>query len=140
MAPAVAELGSYKLLHARELLENRHFCAEMYRGAVHGCSWIKAQHAPVGMRHDFWCYGVALESAELWEPFTSAIVKHGGEMPYGAWRLTYQEPAFRHLAEDGTCPVAEDLQPRIVQFQTNDNDAAVRNADAVAAAIKEING
>ena len=73
-------------------------------------------------------------------------------MPYGAWRLTYQEPAFQHLVDwehdtfDGhtiprpICPVAEDLQPRLVQFQTNNVQSAIQNADAVAKAIREIGG
>jgi len=114
--------------------------AAYYRAAIRGCSWITPQYVPDGWTHDYWCYAVALESADLWTPFTDAVVRHGGEMPYGAWRLTYQEPAFQHLAEDGCCPVAEDLQPRLVQFQTNDGEAALRNADAVARAIREVGG
>lgn len=121
-------------------LRNRRESAAMYRETIEGCTWITPQHIPEGSSHDMWCFTVALESKELFGPFVEAIVKHGGERPFGAWRLTYQEPAFRHLAEDGTCPVAEDLQPRLVQFQTNRLDSARTNADAVAAAIREIGG
>jgi hypothetical protein len=64
--------------------------------------------------------------------------RHGGERPYPAWRVSYQEPALRHLAPDGTCPMAEDLQPRLVQFQTNDIPSAIRNARALSRAIEEI--
>jgi len=120
----------------RERLE----AASYYRAATANCSWIKPQHVPNGWRHDYWAYAVALEHKDLWHPFVDAIERHGGERPYAAWRITYQEPAFRHLAEDGTCPVAEDLQPRLVQFQTNDVQRARRNADAVDAAIYELNG
>lgn len=120
------------------LIYERRHCARLYREAHVGCPWITAQHVPEGWTHDYWTYAVALESAELWQPFTEAIVRHGGEMPYGAWRITYQEPAFRHLAEDGTCPIAEDLQPRLVQFQTNSLESARTNADAWAKAIAEI--
>jgi hypothetical protein len=63
------------------------------------------------------------------------VVAHGGERPYFAWRLSYQEPALRHLAPDGTCPVAESLQPRLLQFQANDLASAERNARALRAAI-----
>jgi hypothetical protein len=66
-----------------------------------------------------------------------AVVQHGGERPYGAWKITFTEPACRHLAPDGTCPVAESLQPRLLQFQTNDLVSAQRNARALAAAIRE---
>ena len=118
--------------------------AYYYREAIEGCNWITPQHVPDGWTHDYWCYAVALESAELWEPFTESIVRHGGEMPYGAWRLTYQEPAFKYLRETVMhgfdCPIAEDLQPRLVQAQTNDVASAQRNADAWAKAIREIDG
>lgn len=146
------------------LIEDRQQAADYYRTAIDSCSWITPQHVPDGWISDYWCYAAALESADLWEPFTEAIVRHGGEMPFGAWRLTYQEPAFRHLVRgqgqtwagvdythgEGTgdehhtvrevCPVAEDLQPRLVQFQTNDVQSAQRNADAVAKAIRELDG
>lgn len=122
------------------LIARRRYAGSMYREVVAGCPWITPQHVPEGWAHDYWCYAVALADKALWPAFTDAIVRHGGEMPYGAWRLTYQEPAFRHLAEDGCCPVAEDLQPRLVQFQTNDLASARSNADAVAKAITEIGG
>jgi perosamine synthetase len=127
--------------HVDGLKRERLSCAAFYRDAVAGCDWITPQHVPEGWQHDMWTYAVALASADLWEPFTAAVVAHGGEMPYGAWRLTYHEPAFRHLAPSpGTCPVAEDLQPRLVQFQTNNLQSAERNAAAVARAIKDIGG
>jgi perosamine synthetase len=149
MSDLVAKEGQTKCLQWDALLDARRFCAALYSQAVAGCPWITPQHVPDGWTHDYWCYGVALEDKELWTPFTDAIVRNGGEMPYGAWRLTYHEPAFQHLAGAGdlqsfrgpsTCPVAEDLQPRLVQGQTNDTEAAVRNADAWAAAIKEVGG
>lgn len=148
MADAVAANG---LLHFSEdmereypfwtpdgLLSERREAAALYREAVDRCEWITPQHVPDGWTHDYWALAVALESADLWHPFVDAVERHGGERPYAAWRITYQEPALRHLAEDGTCPVAEDLQPRLVQFQTNDLVSAQRNAEAVAKAIREI--
>ena len=156
MADAVASLGFHKLAnwdvwrdadgryytvpYADVLKSDRQKCATFYRDAVAGCSWIKPQHVPEGWAHDYWAYAVALESDELWHPFADAIERHGGTRPFAAWRLTYQEPAFRHLAEVGCCPVAEDLQPRIVAGQTNDLPSATRNAAAWAAAIRELNG
>lgn len=126
--------------NADVLLCMRRLAATHYRDAIQGCDWLTPQYVPKGWTHDYWSYAVALESADLWEPFADAIQRHGGERPYACWRLTYQEPAFRHLAADGACPVAESLQPRLVQFQTNDLAAARRNADALARAIGEIGG
>ena len=70
------------------------------------------------------------------------IERHGGERPYAAWRLTYDEPAFRHLKPTHGCPVAESIQPRLVQLQTNfvDTDEMDRAAEALSAAVIELNG
>lgn len=141
MSDLVARAG-YGFIQDRQRVKResrqRLEAASLYRTAIAGCSWITPQEVPSGWQHDYWCYAVALEDRELWPPFVDAVVRHGGERPYAAWRITYQEPAFRHLAEDGTCPVAEDLQPRLVQFQTNNLESAKRNAGAVVRAIKEI--
>lgn len=144
MSEAVAEramvFGKHSTRWWDELKHDRQVCAGLYRDAVAGCAWITPQHVPDGWTHDYWAYAVALEHRDLWHPFVDAVERHGGTRPFAAWRLTYQEPAFRHLAEDGCCPVAEDLQPRIVAFQTNDVESAKRNAHAVDAAIYELDG
>ncbi|MEO7502634.1 MAG: DegT/DnrJ/EryC1/StrS family aminotransferase [Gemmatimonadaceae bacterium] len=138
MAPAVAEEGLKQLARAEQLLAERRQAAEFYVTAISGCSWIHPQSVPNAWRHDNWAFAVALESKELWQPFVDSICRNGGERPYACWRVTYQEPAFRHLAPDGTCPNAEELQPRLVQFQTNDIQSAEKNAHAVMKAIGEI--
>jgi hypothetical protein len=81
---------------------------------------------------------VALKDKNLFRPFTDAIVRFGGERPYGCWLPTYFEPAFKHLGKKGLCPIAEDLQPRIAQFQTNDLASAERNSKAVRKAIEYV--
>lgn len=69
----------------------------------------------------------------------------------GKVRQSFKMPASlgcRHWGGDcpGTaypntpCPVAESLQPRLMQFQTNDLASAERNASALRKAIKEIGG
>ena len=132
---------------AREL---RQRCARMYRDALAGCDWLTPQRVPEGWGHDYWTYAVAVDTSERWGPLAQAIERHGGERPYAAWRLTYQEPAFGHLWQSALsegplpggslCPVAESLQPRLMQFQTNKLDSAERNAEALAKAIKEVGG
>lgn len=140
MAPEVAKMGLYKLGAADQLKGVRQVAASRYHEAIDGCDWITPQHVPEGWGCDYWAFAVALESAELWEPFASAVERHGGERPYAAWRITYFENAFKHLGYKGLCPVAEDLQPRLVQGQTNSVAAAERNAAAWSAAIREIGG
>lgn len=137
MNDATAALGLAKLRHADLLLSERADCAEMYRDAIAGCEWLTPQHVPDGWVHDYWTFAVACDTPERALRLSDAIVRHGGERPYPAWRLTYREPVLRHLAYD-PCPVAESFQPRLIQMQTNDLSSAERNARALRAAIAEM--
>lgn len=143
MSDLVAAEGYEQMNDANWLLSDRAKAASMYRQAISCCDWLIPQHVPEGWGHDYWTYAVALglwQPGVVWKYFAAAIQKHGGERPYAAWMLTYQEPAFRHLAPDGTCPVAEDLQPRLVQLQTNNLESAEKNANALRLAIRELGG
>jgi perosamine synthetase len=141
MADCQAALLLPQLERADTILEERAYSAQCYRQAISGCDWITPQYVPDGWPHSYWTYAIALRDKEMWGPFVQAIEAAGGERPYAAWRLTYQEPAFRHLAPDGTCPVAEDLQPRLVQLQTNHTKARAEGAaDALHQAIGEVGG
>ena len=136
------------------LLAVRREAAAMYADAIRGCDWLTPQHVPEGWSHDYWAYAVALDFERMprgsrgqvwpgshWHDFAGIIVRHGGEMPYGAWRLSFDEPAFRHLDPGpDACSVARDLQPRLLQGQTNNLASAERNAEAWRKAIKEIGG
>jgi perosamine synthetase len=153
MNDVTAAEGLKQLERANQLLLERNEAASRYRAAISGCEWITKQSVPEYSRHDSWAFAIALKDKSLWKPFTESIVRHGGEMPYGAWRLTFDEPAFRHLnpvtqtayeypldigERRYPCPVAEDLQPRLVQLQTNDLASAERNAKAVRKAIGDM--
>ena len=126
-------------------VKTRQEAAILYRHVIAGCEWLTPQHVPEGWKHDYWTYAVATDTPErcLW--LLDAMERHGGERPYPAWLLTYQEPAFRYLAPSpqsterwtGLCPVAESLQPRLVQFQTNSIRSAERNAAALLRCIEE---
>lgn len=149
MNDVTATLGFARLALADRLKEERQECANLYRGAIAGCDWLTAQHVPDGWTHDYWTFAVATDTPEraLW--LSDAIVRHGGERPFPAWRLTYQEPAFAHLVNAeadvwdnadrpvGICPIAESLQPRLLQFQTNNLNSAHQNVRALVKAIAE---
>jgi dTDP-4-amino-4,6-dideoxygalactose transaminase len=139
-------VGLFKLKSADRLKAERQDCAAMYHTAIAGCDWLTPQHVPDGYTHDYWTFAVATDTPERCLALLDAVERHGGERPYPAWRLTYREPAFRHLTpqkiitglpgmwpgdriETGetTCPVAESIQPRLVQFQTNNLASAERN-------------
>lgn len=151
MADVVAMRGLLKLKRADELKAARHEAASMYRDAIRGCEWLTPQHVPDKWSHDYWTFAVATDTPERLLKLLDAVEKHGGERPYPAWRLTYHEPAFRDKGNAltdgdpygpngdivGLCPVAESLQPRIAQFQTNSLASAEQNAKALKLAIED---
>ncbi len=143
-------------------IENRRLAASYYRRATAGCNWLTPQHVPEGWEHDYWTFAVACDTPARANTLAQSVVNHGGERPYGAWLLTYQEPAFAHLLPDcrqtnteglcwqcqpgpckhrqprAICPVAESLQPRLLQFQCNNLQSAETNARALRKAIEEL--
>lgn len=139
MSDLVAAEGVRKLASISEEMMNRAHCAGLYHEAMARCSWLKRQYVPETWTHHWWAWSVAISEPELWETFVRLIVAHGGERPYAAWRLTYNEPVFEEPYRDA-CPHAEWLQPRLLQFQTNSIYAAHRNSDAVEKALRDIEG
>ena len=150
MNDVTAALGLTQLAQADALLAQRRESWARYRDVVDGCAWLTPQFVPEGWTHDGWAFAVACDTPERAKALQAAVVAEGGEMPYGCWQLTYREPAFAYL-NDSTqgpfqtpgmkhtlCPIAEDLQPRLLQFATNDRISADRNARALARAIEQL--
>ena len=137
MNDLTAREGLRQLDKADTLLHDRGVCADLYATAFRGFEHLATpQFIPNGSTHDYWTYAVRLTDGVAWGLLADAIERHGGERPYAAWRLTFDEPAFERIGEGrGNCPVARDLQPRLMQFQTNDRGAAAINAKALRTAL-----
>lgn len=139
MNDTTAAFGLRQLARADFLKQERHDCAAMYRDAIAGCDWLTPQYVPEGWGFDAWTYAVATDTPARCLALLNAVERHGGERPYPAWRLTFSEPAFRHLDPGAdACPVARSVQPRLAQMQTNDLASSARNAAALARAIAEL--
>ena len=59
-----------------------------------------------------------------WDRFFDKFVELGGDGFYSAWSLTYLEPILQDGTvgkkyQQGICPVAEKIQPQLMQFKTN---------------------
>ena len=90
--------------------------------------------------NSYYALGVRYEGEDVigvpWADFRRMYVEMGGDGFYGAWSVPYLEPvmAERTFAkrlpqvygnvsyEQGLCPVAERIQPKIMQFKTNYRD------------------
>jgi perosamine synthetase len=89
-----------------------------------------------------------------WQKFREMYLSLGGDGIYGAWSVPYLEPvvsqgSFRKLNPSiysglsyarGICPVAEQIQPQIMQFKTNYRDPklAAEKAHILAKTIEKV--
>lgn len=127
----------------RELVDVRIESARMLDAAARTAQWLIPQATPAGFVNSYWTYVVRLadEAPATWHEFRSRFKSFGGHGIYAAWRLNYLEPLFaegplypngRQPFSDaerqggitqrfarGLCPVAERVQPRLLQFKTN---------------------
>lgn len=138
MAPVVADLGLEQLSHIEELLVSRTAAAALYREQTRRTHIFSEQYVPAGWWHDYWTYAVTLPTESEATALCDTIVKHGGERPYRAWALSCDEPALVDVSRETAVPVARDLQPRLVQFQTNSLPSAQKNALALSYALDEV--
>jgi perosamine synthetase len=98
--------------------------------------WFTPQYTGPEYTNSYWTWVTCIRNPAVdWHQFRDRFAAAGGDGVYAAWKLTYLEPMFSNLnllgrdrfisAEnlalycEGLCPVAERLQPRLVQFKTN---------------------
>jgi dTDP-4-amino-4,6-dideoxygalactose transaminase len=140
-----------------ERLESNASC---YDHAVEGCDWISLQRGPEGARHSFYYWAANFldgENAPDFGRFTDELAK--AEIPsvtVGYTKMAaYQHPlikyrraaafadtrnqACRMAYDDGQCPVAERIVPRIILGYTIAPDDVVRrDADKLREVIRRI--
>ncbi len=146
-----------------ELVDKRKKIGAMLLEAVKGCSWIVPQYVPPGYEHSYWTFVCRFEAEEAgcsWKEFRQKFYDNGGDFIYGAWRLSYNEPIFQNRDflgggfpidssiykgdyrqyKPGLCPVAEKLQPKLMQFKTNymDLNEARKQAEALRKTIMDV--
>ncbi len=125
-AMAVAQLKKLDML-----ISMRKKIAALYAKALQGCSWLTPQKTPDGFVNTYWTYVLALDTNKVsWQDFRKKFLELGGEKFYGAWSVTYLEPFLEGKEfkdhnityQKGLCPIAEELQPRLIQLKTNFGD------------------
>jgi perosamine synthetase len=83
------------------------------------CRWLIPQSASYEHKSASWALCYRMENAPVtWEQFRNRFIAFGGDAPYACWLPNYMEPAFGQEL-DIDCPVAEEIQPRIIAFKTN---------------------
>jgi perosamine synthetase len=119
---------------ADELVAARVESARLFLEAIQasGSNLLTPQGIPGNRISSYWTLACVLDTGRIrWEDFRARFLAQGGDRFYAAWQLTYLEPLFRNALYGarskfiersyarGLCPIAEALQPRLVQFKTN---------------------
>jgi len=136
------------------LVDRRKKVASYYLNALKSCDWIIPQHTPSNFVNSWWTFTVRYLGEEKfnfsWRDFWKLYKNNGGDGFYGGLSLTVDEPVMvdrpfldNYLPEKlcpgikesfnypkGSFPVAEKLQPQMMQFKCNyrNLDEAKKNA------------
>jgi perosamine synthetase len=134
MPEVAAALGLAQTERMEHFIDLRIKIAAMYREALEGVSYLVPQKTPEEYLNTYWCYSVKYEREDVsWYDFRDRYMAFGGDGIYAAWALVYEETLFssgefqkrapyyyRGVSyKKGICPVAEKIQPRIMQFVNN---------------------
>lgn len=151
MTPVTAAIGIGQLTNISKLLDSRKFNAGLMLEAIAGCPWLLPQPLNQnGIEHTYYTFGMSYLGYEAkgvsWQEFYDRFCAMGGDGFYSNCKNPYLEPYFKgkvnsgQVFELGLCPVAEDLQSRIMAFKTNylDQDSARTQAKILSKLIDEI--
>jgi perosamine synthetase len=117
-------------------VEKRVKVANLFLEEINRCSFLKPQKVPNDRFHSYYTLGVCYLGLEelgvTWQEFRDKYVEFGGDSFYAAWSVPYLEPVianreyesrcpvYKEVAyKEGLCPVAETIQPKLMQFKTN---------------------
>lgn len=124
--------------------------------AEKNCTWIVPQQNAPCTLNSYWIFAARYDGEERfgvsWYEFRKKFMEFGGDGIYACWQLSYREPAFVRMNETGqafpgqpeqlsfyqgrydsvSCPNAERLQPKMLQFTTNQRTEEERRIQAKA--------
>jgi len=134
MPEVAAALGLAQTERMEHFIAIRENIAGLFQSVIEGCDYMVPQKTPENYRNTFWTFVVKFQHEDIsWQEFRSKYVEFGGDGIYAAWTLAYKETliAAGHYKKHcpmvyeqlknhhGLCPVAENLQPKLMQFVTN---------------------
>lgn len=143
-----AAVALAQLERAEFLVDLRIKNAEIFIDVMSSCNYLIPQYVPDGYTNSYYTLGVKYEGEAAigvsWQDFRKAYIEKGGDGIYGAWSVPYLEPmiAERQFVkrcpwvyesihyEKGLCPVAEKIQPKLMQFKTNYRDVELAKKKA----------
>ncbi len=109
---------------ADERVKLRRDIAKLYT-EIFNDTRFKIQKVPDGYVSSYFTYAVEspFDKINRWSDFHQHHINNGGDDFYAAMILTYEEPIMKKLGYyekyKGICPIAEKIQPKMMQFKTN---------------------
>lgn len=124
-----AAMGNAQLEVLNDLVKLRQEIGKEFLNAVRNCNWMTPQFIPDNVSHTFFTFAVKYEGFSVhklsWKEFYQEYKRRGGDGFYACWKNPYMEPSLRkktygtQIWDKGLCPIAEDLQSKIMAFKTN---------------------
>ena len=141
------------------LVQRRIDAANIFSSAIKDFEhWFRPQKTTKEYKNSYWTWVCKNENTDVtWNQIRDKFTELGGDGIYGAWRLTYFEPMFENLSflgrekfiskenlekyKIGLCPIAEKIQPKLMQFKTNywNIEDAKKQADILRKTLKHFN-
>ncbi|MEQ8603681.1 MAG: DegT/DnrJ/EryC1/StrS family aminotransferase [Marivibrio sp.] len=135
MPEVAAAMGLAQTERMDWFLDIRRRISEMYLEVARDADYLVPQRTPEGCHNSYWTVAFRYERDDVsWQDFRHKYVEFGGDGVYAAWALLYHEtlmssgawkkrcpPLYDGLdfPAEGTCPNAEAVQPKIMQFVNN---------------------
>lgn len=123
MPDVCAAIGLAQLKKMNMFVKKRIEIAKILINILNQYKWIKLQKVPKNYVSSFWTVAFLIdrEDQDIWDNFRQKFIQNGGDPFYGAWALSYDEPAFTQLKKkiNNDCPNANNLQSKIIQLKTN---------------------
>ena len=152
-----AAIAMAQLERIDELVKLRIDSAHIFMEEMKQSDYLIPQKTPNGYTNSYYTLGVIYNGLErisvTWEEFRKAYINAGGDGIYGAWAVPYLEPVIAErkfvdrcpwVYQDvhyhpGLCPVAEQVQPLLMQFKTNyrDLNLARKKAEILSQVIEK---
>jgi perosamine synthetase len=153
MPEVAAAVGLAQLEKIDHFIKNRVDISKMYGEVVKNCDYLIPQKIPDSCVSTYWTYVVKYKRGDVsWQDFRKKYIEFGGDGIYAAWALTYEETVFSSGAykkrcpyiydnieyKRGICPMAEEIQPKLMQFVNNysSKEEARPKVDALAKTIE----
>lgn len=130
-------LAYAQLERLEDIVQLRIDSANIFLEVIKDCKYLVPQKTPEDRTNSYWALGVIYNGEKeigiSWYDFRQKYIEMGGDGIYGAWQVPYNEPVMRErnfvknnpeiykdiYYEKGLCPVAEEIQKKLMVFKTN---------------------